>query len=91
MTGAKQSARQEEEASVEFRQARQRHPGIESAIHALQVGNGLARCRDHSSVGFSRYIGLGVLGRNIWVLGKLLLAREYPECNAAHTRRKDAA
>jgi len=91
MTGPKQSARQQEEASIEFRQARQRHPGIESAIHALQAGNGLARCRDHSSVGFSRYIGLGVIGRNIWVLGKLLLAREYPECNAAHTRRKDAA
>jgi hypothetical protein len=89
--GAKQSADQEEQATVEFRQARQRHPGIESAIGALQAGNGLARCRDHSSIGFRRYIALGILGRNIWVLGKLLLAREHPKCNAARSRRKLAA
>jgi hypothetical protein len=91
MPGAKQSARQEAQASVEFREARQRHPGIESAIGALQAGNGLERCRDHSSVGFKRYVALGVLGRNIWVLGKVLLAREHPKCNAAKTRRKLAA
>lgn len=89
--GTKQSAVQEEQATSEFRQARQRHPGIESAIGALQAGNGLARCRDHSSIGFRRYVALGILGRNIWVLGKLLLAREHPKCNAARTRRKLAA
>jgi len=91
MTGSKQSARQEEQASVEFREARQRHPGIESAIGALQAGNGLERCRDHSSMGFKRYVALGILGRNIWVLGKVLLAQEHPKCNAAKTRRKRAA
>jgi hypothetical protein len=91
MPGAKQSARQEAQASVEFREARQRHPGIESAIGALQAGNGLERCRDHSSVGFKRYVALGVLGRNIWVLGKMLLAREHPKCNAAKRRRQLAA
>ena len=91
MTGAKQSARQEAQASVEFREARQRHPGIESAIGALQAGNGLGRCRDHSSIGFKRYVALGVLGRNIWALGKMLLAREHPKCNAAKTRRRLAA
>ena len=41
MTGSKQSVRQEAQATVEFRKARQRHPGIESAIGALQAGNGL--------------------------------------------------
>jgi hypothetical protein len=91
MPGPKQSLRQEEEASIEFRAARQRHSGIESAIHALQSGNGLDRCRDHSSIGFRRYVALGVMGRNIWVLGKLLIAREHPECSAAETRRKQAA
>ena len=87
MTGSQQSARQEEQATIEFRQARRLHPGIESAIHALQSGNGLARCRDHSSPGYARYIGLGIMGRNIWVLGKLLLARDYPQCAAAETQR----
>jgi transposase, IS5 family len=89
--GVHQAAQQEKTASVEFRQARQSHPGIESAIGALQSGNGLQRCRDRTERGFARYIGLGVLGRNLHVLGKLLIAREAPDCPAASSRRKPAA
>ncbi|MGD0896774.1 MAG: hypothetical protein ABR915_02990 [Thermoguttaceae bacterium] len=88
MPGANQARQQEAEATVEFRQARQRHPGIESAINALQAGNGLARCRDRSERGFSRYLQLAVLGRNLHVLGKILVAREDAECKAAESRRK---
>jgi len=91
MPGAKQAQGQEAEATVEFREARQHHPGIESAIHALQSGNALRRCRDRSERGFSRYIQLAVLGRNLHVLGKILLAREDAECNAAESRRKHKA
>jgi hypothetical protein len=91
MLGSKQAAEQEKTASVEFRNARQAHPGIESAIGALQSGNGLKRCRDRSEKGFERYIGLGVLGRNLHVLGKLLLAREAPYSQAAYSRRKQVA
>jgi len=91
MPGNRQAARQQEEASVAFHQARQSHPGIESAIAALQSGNGLARCRDRTEDGFLRYIGLGILGRNLHVLGKLLIARECPNCEAARSRRKQAA
>jgi hypothetical protein len=91
MSGAKQAARQETTASVEFREARQSHPGIESAIGALESGNGLERCRDRTEKGFERYIGLGVLGRNLHVLGKLLIAREAPDCQAAHSRRQRVA
>lgn len=89
--GAIQAAEQEQAASVEFRQARQSHPGVESAIGALQSGNGLVRCRDRSEQGFERYIGLGVLGRNLHVLGKLLIAQEASNCAACATRRKRAA
>ena len=89
--GVHQAAQQEKTASVEFREARQSHPGIESAIGALQSGNGLERCRDRTERGFARYIGLGVLGRNLHVLGKLLIAREAPGCQAAHSRRRSAA
>ena len=39
--GHVQAQRQEQEATVEIRQARRRHPGIESAIGALQSGYGL--------------------------------------------------
>jgi transposase, IS5 family len=86
-TGHIQAERQEQEATVEFRRARQRHPGIESAIGALQSGNGLARCRDRTFGGYCRYVGLGVLGRNLHVLGKLLIAREDPKSLAGHSRR----
>jgi len=91
MLGANQAAEQEKTATIEFRDARQSHPGIESAIGALQSGNGLERCRDRTERGFARYIGLGVLGRNLHVLGKLLIARESPNSQAAHSRRKRAA
>jgi IS5 family transposase len=91
MTGKNKSQRQQEEASEEFHAARQRHPGIESAIGALQSGNGLKRCRDHTHLGFERYVGLGVLGRNLHVLGKLLLAREDSECLAGSSKRQAIA
>jgi transposase, IS5 family len=91
MPGSKQAVEQEATASVEFRQARQSHPGIESAIGALQAGNDMKRCRDRSEKGFERYVALGVLGRNLHVLGKLLIAREAPQSQAAHSRRKHAA
>jgi hypothetical protein len=88
MRGAKQAAQQEREATISFRQARQRHPGVESAIGALQAGNGLERCRDHTELGFERYVALGVLGRNLHVMGKLLIAREASSCEAAHSKRQ---
>lgn len=90
MPGRHQAAEQAEAASIEFRQARQRHPGIESAIAALQAGNGLVRCRDRSERGFRRYLQLGVLGRNLHVLGKLLIAQDRSESPAGQSRRKAA-
>ncbi len=91
MPGRHQAQEQAREASVEFRQARQRHPGIESAIGALQAGNGLVRCRDRTEPGFARYIQLAMLGRNLHVLGKILIASECATCQAARSRRKKAA
>jgi transposase, IS5 family len=90
-SGIKQSAEQLKQASVSFRRARERHAGVESAIGALQAGNGLKRSRDRGELGFERYLMLGVLGRNLHVLGKLLIAREASECEAALSRRKQSA
>ena len=87
MTGAK-GDRQREEATVAFRQAREKHSGVESAINALQAGNGLKRCRDRTQPGFARYVGLGILGRNLHVLGKVLLAREARDSEAARSKRQ---
>jgi len=83
----KQYAEATRDASVEFRKSRQRHSGIESAIGALQRGNGLKRCRDRTELGLERYCALAILGRNIHTLGKLLIAQANPQCAAAKTRR----
>jgi len=73
---------------VAFRNARQNHPGVESAIGALQSGNGQERCRDRGEEGYERYVALGVLGRNLQTLGKLLLAQDQANCQAAKSKRK---
>ena len=87
--GARKRAEQEATSSVEFREARQRHPGVESAIGALQAGNGLERCRDRSKRGYERYVGLGILGRNLHVLGKLVIGKTNKEYQAGKSKRKN--
>jgi transposase, IS5 family len=89
--GERRSREQHEAATVEFRQARQHHPGVESAIGALQGGNGQKRCRDRRERGYERYVGLGILGRNLHMLGKLLLAQDDATCQAAKSKRKKQA
>jgi transposase, IS5 family len=89
--GQEMGRQQQKEGTVAFRQARQHHPGVESAIGALQAGNGLKRCRDRSPRGYERYVGLGVLGRNLHTLGKLLLAQDMADCQAATSKRKRKA
>ena len=84
-------AEQQENESVTFHNSRKRHPGVESAIGALQFGNGLERSRDRTEAGFRRYIALGILGRNLHALGKLLLQSEARDSVAAFTQRKQAA
>jgi IS5 family transposase len=86
--GQEQGRQQEKEGTVAFRKARQKHPGVESEIGALQSGNGLNRCRDRSKRGFERYVALGILGRNLQTLGKLLLAQDAADCQAAKSKRK---
>lgn len=61
------------ETAPAFRQARRWHPGVEAAIHALVEGNGLAVCRDRGEEGYERYVALGIFGRNLHTLGRILL------------------
>ena len=88
--GVKQSVKQLADADDHFLAAKQNHSGIESAIGALQSGNGLKRCRDCSEVGFERYLSLAILGRNLHTLGRLLIAEAAPTCKAALSRREAA-
>jgi IS5 family transposase len=88
--GNKQSAEQMDDASVRFRQARKRHAGVESAIGAMQSGNGLKRSRDRQLIGFERYVALGILGRNLHALGKIVIQQEDELCEAACSYRAAA-
>lgn len=83
-------AAQLKEASDNFKESRKRHSGVESAIGALQSGNGLKRSRDRGEIGFEKYIGLAILGRNIHTLGKLLIRAKDSESEAAFTKRQAA-
>lgn len=75
----KQSAKQLATADEDFLAPQQNHPGVESAIGALQSGNGLERCRDYSEIGFERYLSLAILSRNMQTPGRLLIANECPK------------
>jgi IS5 family transposase len=85
--GSKQSVEQDATESDQFHTAKQRHSGVESAIGALQSGNGLVRCRDQREDGFERYVAVAVLGRNIHALGKLLISRINANSAAAISHR----
>lgn len=89
--GQAKGRQQQKEGTLAFRKARQNHPGVESAIGALQAGNGLKRCRDRSKRGYERYVALGILGRNLQTLGKMLLAQDKADCQAARSKRKRVA
>lgn len=83
-------AEQLKNADDSFKASRKRHAGVESAIGALQAGNGLKRSRDRGEVGFEKYIGLAILGRNIHTLGKILIHAKDSEREAAFTKRRAA-
>ena len=74
--GKRAAADTERERAKEFGRLRKWHAGVESAIHALQAGNGLAVCRDKGIEGYQRYLALGVLGRNLQRLGTIFLEKE---------------
>ena len=89
--GKKQAAVQEEMEAEAFHTARQHHSGVESAIGALQTGNGMKRCRDHGEDNFKRYVAAGILARNFQVLGKILIAQEAAMSQAAWSLRRPIA
>jgi len=65
----------EVEESEEFIQAKHKHSAVESSINALE-NHGLDRCLDHGINGFKRYVALGVVARNIQIIGHILQQKE---------------
>ena len=80
--GKRSAADLERERDPEFIRLRRRHAAVESAINALEV-HGLDVCPDHGIDGFTRYVALAVVARNLHRLGTLLQAKE-----AARERRR---
>lgn len=75
------------ESSQVFVAARRQHAAVESAINALEI-HGLDRCPDQGIDGFTRYVALAVLARNIQRLGVRLKQKKV---SVAKRRRKKAA
>jgi len=65
----------EREYSDEFLKAKRKHSAVESAIGALQ-NHGVDICPDKGFDGFLRYVAVGMLARNIQILGHLLQQKE---------------
>ncbi len=75
-----------EESTEEFVTARNKHSGVESAIHAL--GNhGLDRCPDHGIHGFKRYVALAIVARNIQIMGSIIIKKEREQQQAQEKRK----
>jgi hypothetical protein len=58
------------EQSEAFQHWRRQHSAVEAAISALD-NHGLDLCRDHGLEGFKRYVALGILARNLQIVGHL--------------------
>jgi len=63
------------EYSEEFLDARKKHSAVESSISALQ-NHGLVKCPDHGIIGFKRYVSMGMLARNLQILGHAIQQKE---------------
>ena len=71
------------EGTASFVARRQRHPGVESAIHALE-SHGLDRVRTHGRAGFERTVGISILAANLHRLGRLLQQRAARQSHRTH-------
>ena len=64
-----------EESAGKFRELRRKHSAVESSINGLNH-SGLDKCYDHGISGLKRCVSLSILSRNIFTLGKDVLAKE---------------
>jgi hypothetical protein len=77
----------EREFAEEFRKAKRKHSAVESAIGALQ-NHGLDICPDKGLKGFLRYVAIGMLARNIQILGHILQQKEKKQQRRIERYRK---
>ncbi len=78
------------EFSEDFMKARRKHSAVESSINALQ-NHGLDICRDHGIEGFKRYAALGILARNLQIIGHMIQQKELKKKRRAEKKQALAA
>ena len=71
------------DGKASFVARRRRHPGVESAIHALE-SHGLDRVRTQGREGFERTVGISILAANLHRLGRLLQQRAARRSHRTH-------
>ena len=73
--GKKSEKRRQHEKQPWFRRARKWHAGVEGRISVLKRCYNLDRCLNHSSDGFQRWVGWGVIAHNLNKIGSTVVAR----------------
>ena len=88
--GCLSEADRERQYAEAFIQGRRQHAAVESGIHALE-NHGLDRCPDHGITGFTRYVALAVVARNLQILGHLVQQRVLQRQKRSASIRKGLA
>jgi transposase, IS5 family len=78
------------EFSEDFVTARRKHSVVESSVNALE-NHGFDICRDHGIEGFKRYVALGVVARNLQIIGHMIQQKELKKKRRAEKKYALAA
>ena len=78
------------EFSEDFVDARRKHSAVESSINALE-NHGFDICRDQGLKAFKRYVALGVVARNIQMIGHMIQQKELKKKRRAEKKQALAA
>ena len=62
------------EEKEEYKKMMRKHSAVESSINGLEQ-TGLDKCRDHGILGFRKYVAMGILARNLFTLGNIILMK----------------
>ena len=80
--GKLSQAEKEAQDTDEYIKARHKHSAVESAINSLEH-HGLDRCPDKGFNGFSRYVAMSVLSRNVHTLGSIIQKKQKEQSQKA--------
>jgi IS5 family transposase len=86
--GVHAAAAQYQTASIQWKELRRNHPGVEAAIGNLQLNHGCDTCPNKGRKGYERHLATAVISANLINLGRIIIAKKYPDSNAAQSYRQ---